>query len=109
MDLRQNQRGRFMKVTMLAGKKTFVAIPGESIAKFRDNFAGLLDAHASEGEDPGEGESSREPRSRGRPRSPPRVSSEAVADSREVRAGGKRFYFDVDQNDRGTFIKLSEV
>ena len=28
---------------------------------------------------------------------------------REVRAGGKRFYFDVASNDRGTFIKLSEV
>ena len=28
---------------------------------------------------------------------------------REVRAGGKRFYFDVAANDRGTFIKLSEV
>ena len=29
--------------------------------------------------------------------------------AREVRAGGKRFYFDVASNDRGTFIKLSEV
>ena len=29
--------------------------------------------------------------------------------TREVRAGGKRFYFDVATNDRGTFIKLSEV
>lgn len=28
MDLRQNQRGRFVKVTMLAGGKTFIAIPG---------------------------------------------------------------------------------
>ena len=29
MDLRQNQRGRFVKVTMLAGGKTFIAIPGK--------------------------------------------------------------------------------
>ena len=28
VDLRQNQRGRFVKVTMLAGGKTFIAIPG---------------------------------------------------------------------------------
>ena len=26
-----------------------------------------------------------------------------------MRAGGKRFYFDVEANDRGTFIRLSEV
>ena len=29
VDLRQNQRGRFVKVTMLAGGKTFIAIPGK--------------------------------------------------------------------------------
>ena len=40
------------------------------------------------------------------------VSGEVNGDlppPREVRAGGKRFYFDVASNDRGTFIKLSEV
>lgn len=29
--------------------------------------------------------------------------------SREVRAGGKSFYFDVEKNDRGTFVRLTEV
>ena len=33
----------------------------------------------------------------------------SLPEAREVRAGGKRFYFDVLQNDRGVFLKLSEV
>lgn len=48
VDLRQNQRGRFLKVTMLAGGKTFVAIPGEGLVEFRDALADLLDTHGGE-------------------------------------------------------------
>ena len=40
--------------------------------------------------------------------SPP-AAPEPAPDSREVHAGGKKFFFDILKNDRGTFIKLSEV
>lgn len=100
---------------MLAGSKTFVAIPGDQLKKFRDSLASLLDAHVTEGEDAEASggragvSSSRPPPQRSREqRSPPQAATK-VLPSKEVRAGGKRFYFDVEQNDRGTFIKLSEV
>lgn len=97
IDLRQNQRGRFLKVTMLAGSKTFVAIPGESLVRFRDEFAALMDEC---GTSQGDGAGGRQ--------TPPQPS-EPLPQSQEVRAGGKKFFFDVERNDRGTFIRLSEV
>lgn len=45
----------------------------------------------------------------GRGSSNNQVSDASLPEAREVRAGGKRFYFDVLQNDRGVFLKLSEV
>lgn len=45
----------------------------------------------------------------GRGSSGNQVSDASLPEAREVRAGGKRFYFDVLQNDRGVFLKLSEV
>ncbi len=32
-----------------------------------------------------------------------------MPNSREVRAGGKSFFFDVEKNDRGVFVRLTEV
>ena len=106
VDLRQNQRGRFLKVTMVTGRKTFVAIPGDSITQFRDALVSLLESHATEGEESGGGNEQRRPPLE--PKSPAQSNSD-ILPSKEVRAGGKRFFFDVGQNDRGTFIKLSEV
>ena len=123
-------------MTMLAGGKTFVAIPGEGLVEFRDAIAELLDTHGGEdtsgdmdgggGGDGGErmrpsggggggGGGPRGPRrGRGGPRgggdgSPP-PPPDNLPVSKEVRTGmGKTFYFDVEQNDRGTFVRLSEV
>lgn len=97
---------------MLAGNKTFVAIPGDALSRFRDSFASILDNNVTEGEEVGTGGGgggpSRPPPQRIREQRSP-VQTSRVLPSKEVRAGGKRFFFDVDQNDRGTFIKLSEV
>ena len=109
IDLRQNQRGRFLKITMLAGNKTFVAIPGDSLSDFKDILAGLLDEHCKEGEESG-GSATRpppQPRNREQQQSPAPHSE--ILPSKEVHAGGKRFFFDVNQNDRGIFIKFTEV
>ena len=99
VDLRQNQRGRFLKLTMLAGGKTFVAIPGEGLVQFRDALSALLDEFGSGYVVSGGGGSHQ-----GTP--PPQ---DQLPGPREVRAGGKRFYFDCLHNDRGTFLRLSEV
>ena len=83
---------------MLAGHKTFVAIPGDDLVHFRDEFISLLDESGA-----AQGASVTGDR-----QTPPQ-SSEPLPETREVRAGGKKFFFDVDRNDRGTFIRLSEV
>ena len=118
---------------MLAGGKTFVAIPGEGLVEFRDALAELLDTHGGEdtsgdmdggggGGDGGERERMR-PSGGGGPRGPrrgrggrgggdgsPPPPPDNLPASKEVRTGmGKTFYFDVEQNDRGTFVRLSEV
>ena len=35
--------------------------------------------------------------------------NDSLPNPREVRAGGKTFFFDVERNDRGAFVRLSEV
>lgn len=108
---------------MLAGGKTFVAIPGDGLVQFRDALAQLLDTHGGEdtsGEPDAGGEERMRPQGggrggrRGRPPRGGGDSSPQPADNlpepKEVRTDmGKTFYFDVVQNDRGTFVRLSEV
>ena len=36
-------------------------------------------------------------------------ATDILPSPREVRAGGKTFFFDVERNDRGVFVRLSEV
>ena len=86
---------------MLAGGKTFIAIPGEGLAQFADALSSLLDEVGSV---PVGGGAVGGASGQGTP--PPQDN---LPGSREVQAGGKRFYFDVLANDRGTFIRLSEV
>ena len=63
--------------------------------EFRDALSSLLDEH-------GDGEAPIVANE-------PEPSDDNLPNSREVRAGGKKFYFDVSQNHRGVFLKLSEV
>ncbi len=96
---------------MLAGGKSFVAIPGPCIASFRDNLISLLDEFSDKiDENPSEIPPKASPPSRA---PPPQQNQQPQdynnTDTREVKAGDKRFYFDVERNDRGTYIRLSEV
>ena len=117
---------------MLAGGKTFVAIPGDGLTEFRDALAELLDTYGGEdtsgdvdgggdgverervrpsggggGGGRGGGRRGRGPRGGGDGSPQPAVN---LPESKEVRTEmGKTFYFDVEQNDRGTFLRLSEV
>lgn len=63
--------------------------------EFRDALSSLLDEH-------GDGEAPIVANE-------PEPNDDNLPNSREVRAGGKKFYFDVSQNHRGVFLKLSEV
>ena len=89
MDLRENANGRFLKLSVIADGKKFVAVPGEAIVEFRDKFAKLLDKHPIT-----------------EPASP---SASSLPPPKSLQVDRKTFYFDVDKNDRGVFVKVSEV
>ena len=98
-DLRQNQDGRFVKLTQASGPNKYYVyipcLPSDSLKDFRDALSSLLDEH-------GDKERAIPPRG------PEPAFIDNLPNSREVRAGGKKFYFDVNQNQRGVFIKLAE-
>ena len=94
LDLKENQRGRFLKVSMIlnrGGNRAQIAIPAQGLIEFRDQLSELLDRFATE-------ESLN--------------ASQQQADlpeSKSFRADNKTFYFDCGANARGVFVKISEV
>ena len=45
VDIRQNARGKFVKLTMQSGMKTYVAFPLENLEDFTNKFSGLYDQY----------------------------------------------------------------
>ncbi len=88
IDLRENSRGRFLKLTMATmDDKRFVAIPGESLEEFQSKLQKLLTEH---------------------PPSIPSADSD-LPTAKSISADRKTFNFTVEKNDRGVFVKISEV
>ncbi|XP_032236388.1 transcriptional activator protein Pur-beta [Nematostella vectensis] len=100
LDLKENSRGRFLKVsqTPLIGyprgdrgdrrgpMRKEIAIPAQGIVDIRNNLSEVLEECSSDEEDALE-----------------------LPASRELRVEQKRFYFDVGSNARGVFLRISEV
>ncbi len=90
IDLRENQRGRFLKISLvLTDDKKFIAIPGEKLEEFRDKFAALLDKHCSDDDAV--------------------ASTSDLPASKNFSVDRKTFYFDVERNERGIFLKITEA
>jgi len=94
MDLKENQRGRFLRVSMVVagprGARTQVAIPAQGLIEFKDQLADMLERYNTL----------------------PEIENNEPADlpeSKSVRAENKTFYFDYGSNQRGVFLKISEV
>ncbi|XP_003385724.1 PREDICTED: transcriptional activator protein Pur-alpha-like [Amphimedon queenslandica] len=99
VDLRQNSMGCYLKVTQATPTmRKFVLIPAEILEKVEEHFLNMLDkfgtSHSQDDSSP--------------PRSP-QNSQPPLPGSHEVRAGSKTFYFDVERNDRGVFLRLTEL
>jgi hypothetical protein len=95
MDLKENQRGRFLRVSMVVagprGARTQVAIPAQGLIEFKDQLSDMLERYNT---------------------LPEEVKNSEQADlpeSKSVRAENKTFYFDYGSNQRGNFLKISEV
>uniref|UniRef100_A0A8C5VMQ0 Purine-rich element-binding protein gamma n=1 Tax=Microcebus murinus TaxID=30608 RepID=A0A8C5VMQ0_MICMU len=108
LDLKENQRGRFLRIrqTMMRGtgmigyfghslgQEQTIVLPAQGMIEFRDALVQLI-------EDYGEGDIEER---RGGDDDPPELP-----EGTSFRVDNKRFYFDVGSNKYGIFLKVSEV
>lgn len=95
LDLKENQRGRFLRVSQTnprrnQGGRSQIAIPAQGLIEFRDALTDLLEEYGGEDDQDGSGVAK-------------------LPASRFMRADNKIFYFDTGNNERGTFLRVSEV
>lgn len=89
LDLKENGYGRFLKVsqTTPGGPRAQIVIPAAGLGQWRDNLKDLLEEFGVE--DGGfEGE---------------------LPEGIHTRVDNKSFYFDIGQNNRGIYMRISEV
>ncbi|VDN52801.1 unnamed protein product [Dracunculus medinensis] len=96
LDLRENQRGKYLRVSQMVyrgppGIRSQIALPAPGMAQLRDTLTVFIDKF-------GEGYLYKN------------NENVDVPDSKQLRAeNNKFFYFHVGHNDRGTFVRISEV
>ncbi|EDV28615.1 uncharacterized protein TRIADDRAFT_51711 [Trichoplax adhaerens] len=89
LDLKENPRGKFLRISQVLryGGRNQIALPAQGIAEMKDALSDLLDEFGVED-----------------------VETEQTSlDSQMLRAESKRIYFDVGKNNRGTFLRITEV
>lgn len=90
MDLKENARGRFLKVseTFTRGYSRFqVFIPADGMAEFQHNLGELIDEY-----DNGDAE-----------------EALSAPQNKHLRIENKNFYFDIKRNQQGRYMSISEV
>lgn len=92
MDLKENQRGRFLRIRQtvnrghgLGSQGQTIALPAQGLIEFRDALAKLIDDYGIE-EEPTE-----------------------LPEGTSLTVDNKRFFFDVGSNKYGVFMRVSEV
>ncbi|XP_035898639.1 transcriptional activator protein Pur-alpha-like [Anopheles stephensi] len=90
LDLKENVRGRFLRVSQTitrGGPRSQIAIPAQGMIEFRDALTDLLEEFGTnDGGYKGE-----------------------LPEGRHMRVDNKNFYFDIGQNSRGIYMRVSEV
>uniref|UniRef100_U5EVX2 Putative transcriptional regulator of the pur family single-stranded-dna-binding protein n=1 Tax=Corethrella appendiculata TaxID=1370023 RepID=U5EVX2_9DIPT len=90
LDLKENARGRFLRVSQTitrGGPRSQIAIPAQGMIEFRDALTDLLEEFGTnDGGFKGE-----------------------LPEGRHMRVENKNFYFDIGQNSRGIYMRISEV
>jgi len=90
LDLKENRRGRFLRVSQTVsrdGPRVQIAIPAQGMIELRDALTDLLGEFGTD--DGGfQGE---------------------LPEGKHMRVENKNFYFDIGQNNRGIYMRVSEV
>lgn len=109
LDLKENNRGRFLKVSMTlpppSHERQQIIIPAQGMIDIRDTLTDLLSEFGGTGGESqsvsvGSGEASA---------SAPANGASSGGDGSSLRIDSKTFYFDVGDNKRGTYLRISEV
>lgn len=94
LDLKENARGRFLRIAQTMSNprapRAQIAIPAPGMAEVRDTLTEMIDKYSAG--------YLAEPAASNLPK-----PKQLTADN------NKTFYFDVGQNDRGTFVRVTEV
>ncbi|CAF0904776.1 unnamed protein product [Adineta ricciae] len=98
LDLKENDRGRFLRISMvgLNTPRTQVALPAQGVQELRDVLTGLLEEFGNEDD-------------KDSIESPPAIEPAELPESKYIHVGNKNFYFDIGSNNRGVFLRISEV
>ncbi|KAK5613977.1 hypothetical protein CRENBAI_013210 [Crenichthys baileyi] len=110
LDLKENQRGRFLRIRQTVSKghgtmgyygqgiEQTIVLPAQGLIEFRDALSQLIEDYGDEEEN-----------EHGRVGSRSRVDNPELPEAASFRVDNKRFYFDVGSNRYGVFLKISEV
>lgn len=110
LDLKENQRGRFLRIRQTVSKghgtmgyygqgiEQTIVLPAQGLIEFRDALSQLIEDY---GDDDGD--------ERGRSGARNHDDSPELPEAASFRVDNKRFYFDVGSNRYGVFLKISEV
>ncbi|XP_068609000.1 purine-rich element-binding protein gamma [Brachionichthys hirsutus] len=109
LDLKENQRGRFLRIRQTVSKghgtmgyygqgiEQTIVLPAQGLIEFRDALSQLIEDYGDE--------DSQDARGGSRSHDP----SPELPEAASFRVDNKRFYFDVGSNRYGVFLKISEV
>ncbi|XP_067940688.1 transcriptional regulator protein Pur-beta-like isoform X2 [Watersipora subatra] len=90
LDLKENQRGRFLRVSQTqprGGPRSQIAIPAQGMDEFKNTLGALLETYGTDDHE----------------------TTVELPESKSMRVENKMFYFDIGQNNRGTYMRVSEV
>jgi hypothetical protein len=90
LDMKENQRGRFLKVSMTLStsmQRSQIVIPAQGMIEIRDTLTDLLKEFGTDDRD----------------------GLDGLPEPQSMRVENKMFYFDIGQNRRGIFMRISEV
>nr|AAB71892.1 Pur-alpha [Drosophila melanogaster] len=91
LDLKENARGRFLRVSQTitrGGPRSQIALPAQGMIEFRDALTDLLEEFGANDGGRFKGD---------------------LPEERHMKVDNKNFYFDIGQNNRGVYMRISEV
>ncbi|KAI8425513.1 hypothetical protein MSG28_011346 [Choristoneura fumiferana] len=94
LDVKQNRRGRFIKVAEIGadGRRSQIFLAMSTAAEFRDHLSGFSDYYASLG-----------------PPNPDNVPDDGKLKSEMMLKDNRRYYLDLKENSRGRFLRVSQT